>query len=53
MPLAPARTSTMTCCPHASVSFWPTRRPMTSGPEPGLLAAMMRIGFVGYDGSAA
>ena len=48
MPVAPGRGSTITCCPHASVSLLPTRRPTMSGPEPGELSAMMRIGLTGY-----
>src|SRR6478736_9917403 len=48
MPLAPGRGSTTTACPHASVSFCPIRRAMMSGPEPGVVVAMMRIGLVGY-----
>src|SRR6187551_698820 len=53
MPLAPARSSTTICWPHASVSLWPIRRDMMSGPDPGEVEAMMRIGRVGYCAAAA
>src|SRR6266404_3433528 len=48
MPLAPARLSTMTCCPHASVNLAPIARAMVSFPPPGGNGAINRIDLIGY-----
>src|SRR6185503_2704760 len=47
VPLAPARFSTTTPCPHASCSFAPTTRATMSVPPPGGKATMIFTGFVG------
>ena len=44
---APARWSTTTCWPQASVYFWPSMRTITSEPPPGAVGMMTRMGFVG------
>ena len=46
-PEAPARLSTTTCWPHSSVRRVPSRRAMTSGPEPMVVAVIMRMGLAG------
>ena len=47
VPLAPPRLSTMTGCPHASLSFCAIARDRMSVPPPGGNGTMMRIGAVG------
>jgi len=46
-PLAPGRLSATTCCPQASVSFWPIMRARMSVEPPGVKGTMMRIGLSG------
>src|SRR5512143_2468623 len=53
LPPAPGRLSTMTCCPHASVSFCPTSRARMSVAPPGGNGTTIRIGLVGYAGACA
>ena len=47
MVLAPGRFSTITCCPHCSVSFCPTRRPRMSLGPPGAKGTISFIGLAG------
>src|SRR5258708_5038716 len=47
-PAAPARLSTMTCCPQRSVSFAAMARAVMSVPPPGTKGAMSRTGLAGY-----
>jgi len=46
-PLAPARFSTTTCAFHASESFWPISRAITSVPPPGAKPTTSSIGRSG------
>src|SRR6185436_13538077 len=52
VPLAPARFSTTTPCPHASWSFAPTTRATMSVPPPGGNATMIFTGLVGNASAA-
>jgi hypothetical protein len=47
VPPEPPRLSTMICCPHASLIFWPIDRANISPELPGVYGTMKRIGFVG------
>jgi hypothetical protein len=46
-PPAPARLSTITCCPNRSLNFCATMRPITSEPPPAGNGTMMRAVLAG------
>src|SRR5262249_47619998 len=48
IPVAPGRLSTITCCFHDSLRFWPTIRETMSVPPPGGKPTIKRMVLVGY-----
>src|SRR5262245_37518921 len=53
MPFAPPRLSMTSCCPHASVSFGPSRRTWKSAGPPAVNGTITRTGLAGYVCAAA